>query len=85
MKKIAIYARYSDSKQNPKSVDDQIADCLRYMQKHHLGSDPLIFTDCAITGQHANRNGYHRHGEYPAGRLAVSDSGSKVSIGFPAI
>ncbi|NQY81830.1 MAG: recombinase family protein [Alphaproteobacteria bacterium] len=40
-------------------MGDQIADCRRYMQKHHLDSDPLIFTDCTITGQHANRSGYH--------------------------
>lgn len=58
MKKLAIYARYSSDNQNPKSVDDQIADCLVYAKQHSLDSDPLIFSDSAVTGRHAHRTGY---------------------------
>ena len=60
MKRIAIYARYSSDKQNPKSVDDQIADCKEFIAKNFdSGVLVSIFEDHALSGQTTRkRTGY---------------------------
>jgi site-specific DNA recombinase len=47
---VAIYARYSDDAQNPMSIEDQIAHCLRYCEV--VGYEAVIIcSDAAMTGQ----------------------------------
>ena len=41
MKKIAIYARYSNDNQNPKSVDDQLTICKEWLGQHFAGNPRL--------------------------------------------
>ena len=55
---IAIYARYSSDLQNPKSVDDQVKLCRRYIESHYeRGIIVLPFTDEAISGTTMDRPG----------------------------
>ena len=55
---IAIYARYSSDLQNPKSVDDQVKLCRRYIASHYKrDSIVLPFTDEAISGTTMERPG----------------------------
>lgn len=47
---VAIYARYSSDSQNPMSIEDQFAHCLRYCEV--MGYEAvLICSDAAMTGQ----------------------------------
>ncbi|WP_417999883.1 recombinase family protein [Hyphomicrobium sulfonivorans] len=45
----AIYARFSSDLQNPKSADDQIVECRRYVEREG-GSVVLTFKDEAVSG-----------------------------------
>ena len=49
----AIYARFSNEKQNEKSVVDQIRECRNYIEKNDGNlSDRHIFSDEAVSGSH---------------------------------
>ena len=62
--RVACYARYSDDKQNPTSLEDQVRRCRDLARQHGLALDAhLVFTDSAISGQadsEARREGYQR-------------------------
>lgn len=56
---VAIYARYSSSNQNERSIDDQIRRCREYIASH--GGDPdaaKVFADFAISGASLDRPGF---------------------------
>ena len=57
----AIYARYSSDMQKPESIDDQIGECKRYIEKRgwHLLEDQ-VYNDFAITSSDITREGYVR-------------------------
>lgn len=46
----AIYARYSSDLQSERSIDDQIAACAEFAQRHSLPAPALTFADAAISG-----------------------------------
>ena len=55
--RVALYARYSDDKQNPGSIADQLAICTRHAQARGW-TIVATFTDAAISAAHtANRPG----------------------------
>ena len=54
--RIAIYARYSTELQNPKSTQDQIAECRRLIaQKFEDYDEPILFYDDALSGQYEHK------------------------------
>ncbi len=58
-KRAAIYARYSSDKQNERSIDDQVALCRAYCERHDLFIVD-VYNDRAISGAStANRPGWH--------------------------
>lgn len=57
-KRIAVYARFSDEKQNASSCTDQIAKCARFVRERGGEIDPaLVFRDDAISGTIRERPG----------------------------
>jgi site-specific DNA recombinase len=57
----AVYARYSNEKQNPFTIDQQIRKCKDYADKHGLKIlDNHIYFDEAISGATDNRQGLQR-------------------------
>ena len=57
----AIYARYSNEKQNPLTIEQQIRKCREYADKHGLKvEDKHIYFDEAISGATDNRHGLQR-------------------------
>lgn len=55
-KRVAVYARYSTDKQNPRSIADQVRVCSEYAAR--LGGEvALVFSDEAISGSIAERPG----------------------------
>lgn len=60
MKRFAIYARYSDDLQNPKSIDDQISEARAVIEKIG-GIEVALYSDAARSGAHtAQRPEYQR-------------------------
>ncbi|PLZ00448.1 hypothetical protein CY652_20835 [Burkholderia sp. WAC0059] len=59
--RVAVYARYSDDKQQATSVEDQIRRCREVAARYGLAIDPeLVFSDSAITGRESGEK--HREG-----------------------
>jgi DNA invertase Pin-like site-specific DNA recombinase len=57
----AVYARFSDEKQNPLSIEQQIRKCHEYAQRHSLRIlDEHIYADRAISGATDDRAGLQR-------------------------
>jgi site-specific DNA recombinase len=57
----AVYARYSDERQNPLSIDQQIGKCREYAQRHKLLIlNDHIYSDEAISGATDDRAGLRR-------------------------
>ena len=53
LSRVALYARYSSHLQNPKSIDDQLAECRRHIR--NLGGAVVAeYTDAAISGSMAS-------------------------------
>jgi len=58
-KKIAVYARYSTDKQNPRSIEDQVRLCGAHAEQ--AGREvAAVFEDRAVSGASAIRPGYQR-------------------------
>jgi site-specific DNA recombinase len=55
----ALYARFSTEKQSESSIDDQLRVCERLAERHGF-SVVARFSDAAISGGTANRNGYQQ-------------------------
>lgn len=55
-KRVAVYARYSTDKQNPRSVADQVRACTEYVQREG-GSVADVFADEATSGKIGTRPG----------------------------
>ena len=52
LSRVALYARYSSHLQNPKSIDDQLAECQRHI--HNLGGTVVArYSDAAVSGSTA--------------------------------
>ena len=57
----AVYARYSDERQNPLSIDQQVRKCREYADRYDLRIlDGHVYTDKAITGATEDRAGLRR-------------------------
>ena len=57
----ALYARYSDERQNPLSIDQQIGKCREYAERHSLlVLNDHIYADEAISGATDDRAGLRR-------------------------
>ena len=57
----AVYARYSDERQNPLSIDQQIRKCREHADQHELHVlDEHVYADEAITGATEDRAGLRR-------------------------
>lgn len=48
--RLAIYARYSDDAQDPRSIEDQVRLCREHAERNKLGSVAAIFADYALSG-----------------------------------
>lgn len=58
-KRIALYARYSSDRQNPRSIDDQLRVCReRVAQLGGAVDEGLVFTDAATSGASNARPGF---------------------------
>ena len=58
--RIIIYARYSTEDQNPRSIDDQVAECRRFLQTLGIDftrCDIRVLSDRAISGEEVSRPG----------------------------
>ncbi len=56
--KVLIYARFSTDDQNPRSTDDQVLLCRRWMQKNgYAEAEIVVKTDEGISGEHIHRPG----------------------------
>ncbi len=56
---VAIYARYSSSNQNERSIDDQVRRCREYLALHGANPDTAkVFADFAISGASLDRPGF---------------------------
>src|SRR5688572_1096669 len=56
---VAIYARYSSTRQDERSIDDQVRRCREYLAQH--GTDPdaaKVFADFAVSGASLDRPGF---------------------------
>lgn len=59
--RVVIYARYSTEEQNPRSIDDQIAKCKKFVDSLGLGDVEIIeLNDAAVSGEHTHRPGIDR-------------------------
>jgi site-specific DNA recombinase len=59
--RLAIYARYSSDKQNPKSSEDQIRGCRKFAKTNNWNVLPEhIYSDDAISGSRSDRPSYQR-------------------------
>lgn len=55
-RKVAVYARYSTDKQNPRSVEDQVRACTERV--HSMGGEVAeVFADAAVSGMARSRPG----------------------------
>jgi len=52
-----IYARYSSDAQREASLDDQVRNCAQYCTRAGWAA-PVVFSDAAMSGTHAERPGY---------------------------
>lgn len=48
--RVGIYARYSDDKQSPHSIDDQVRVCREHAARAGLGEVVAVYADAAISG-----------------------------------
>src|SRR6185312_15779922 len=48
--RVAIYARYSDDKQSPHSIEDQVRLCREHVGRAGLGEVVEVYSDAAISG-----------------------------------
>lgn len=48
--RVAIYARYSDDKQSPHSIDDQVRVCREHAARAVLGEIVAVYSDAAVSG-----------------------------------
>lgn len=48
--RLAIYARYSDDTQDPRSIDDQVRLCREHAERAGLGAVIGVYADYALTG-----------------------------------
>ncbi len=56
--RVAVYARYSTDKQNPRSIDDQVRACLALIKREGgRTTDVQIFQDAAVSGSVSARAG----------------------------
>ena len=59
--KAVIYARYSTDEQSPRSIDDQVAKCRRFVESLNLGDvEFTAASDAATSGEHTHRPGIDR-------------------------
>ncbi len=55
----AIYARYSDESQNPRSTDDQISQCRQLIEQRGWAlQEQHVYSDDAVSGIYLHRNAY---------------------------
>ena len=58
--RIIIYARYSTEDQNPRSIDDQVAECRRFLESLEIDLSQCeiqVLSDRAISGEEVSRPG----------------------------
>lgn len=48
--RVAVYARYSDDAQDPRSIEDQVRLCREHALRHQLGDVVGVYADYALTG-----------------------------------
>lgn len=81
----AVYARYSDERQNPFSIDQQIRKCREYADRHGIRVlDEHVYADEAITGATEDRAGLRRlldvaHEKPPPFDVVLVDDTSRLS------
>lgn len=57
--RVAVYARFSTDKQNPRSIEDQLRVCREHVERRGGAlSDELIFADAGISGTSTIRPGF---------------------------
>src|SRR5688572_22507742 len=55
---VAIYARFSSSRQDERSIDDQVRRCRDYVAAHYSNEVVEVFTDYAVSGASLDRRGF---------------------------
>lgn len=85
-KRVAIYARYSSSLQNERSVEDQVSRCAAHVTASGGTVDEdLIFTDLAISAASLKRPGFERMMQAIEGQRVdaiVAEDVSRISRDF---
>jgi DNA invertase Pin-like site-specific DNA recombinase len=71
---IAIYARFSSSRQDERSIDDQVRRCREFIVQHY-GPDRRVevFTDYAVSGASLDRRGFE-------GMMSAVESGTVAAV-----
>ena len=60
MTQVAIYARYSSTKQRESSIDDQVRNCRAFAEREGWKAKPRIYADKAISGAKRDRPEYQQ-------------------------
>lgn len=56
---VAVYARYSSSRQNERSIEDQVSRCREYIAQRGGAAEAIeVFTDFAVSGTSMARRGF---------------------------
>ena len=59
MKKCAVYARYSSDMQHPRTIDQQLSECRRFIADHKWAmAENHIYLDKGVSGSDITRKGY---------------------------